>query len=144
MTINVKTRFYLKAAEVEKNLIKKVANKAEYYKWYRYERGVFPSCDDHIACSIAERDDISKIVGKPVSLVPSGTDVSRIYPKKRDFRSKKLLFTGTLDYAPNSEAVVYFCKKIFPKIRKVLPETIFQIVGREPSADLGVTYSFNH
>jgi glycosyltransferase involved in cell wall biosynthesis len=38
-----------------------------------------------------------------------------------------------MDYLPNVDAVAYFCRHVFPLIRRVLPKTHFQIVGRNPT-----------
>lgn len=43
-----------------------------------------------------------------------------------------LLFVGTMNYPPNSDAVVYFAKTILPLVRKSYPGMKFVIVGRDP------------
>jgi polysaccharide biosynthesis protein PslH len=42
------------------------------------------------------------------------------------------VFTGSMDWEPNIDAVAYFCSEIFPQIRTEFPQAIFQIVGRNP------------
>lgn len=43
---------------------------------------------------------------------------------------REILFVGTLSYYPNEDAVRYFCRDIFPLIRRVLGDSvIFRIVG---------------
>ncbi len=37
-----------------------------------------------------------------------------------------------MDWEPNIDAVVYFCREIFPQIRTQFPAALFQIVGRNP------------
>ena len=41
-----------------------------------------------------------------------------------------------MDYFPNVDAVQYFCKEIFPLIRRSRPETQFYIVGRSPTREV--------
>ena len=43
-----------------------------------------------------------------------------------------LLFTGTMNYFPNSDAAIYFCREIFPRIREHHPKATFYIVGNHP------------
>ena len=53
-----------------------------------------------------------------------------------DDRSKNLLFTGTMNYFPNSDAVIYFCNNVFPLIQKRYPDATFYIVGNHPTEQI--------
>jgi sugar transferase (PEP-CTERM/EpsH1 system associated) len=44
-----------------------------------------------------------------------------------------VLFTGTMDYFPNVDAVQWFANEIFPLIRKRVPSVGFVIAGRNPT-----------
>jgi len=46
------------------------------------------------------------------------------------------VFTGTMDYKPNVDAVVWFARDILPLIRRDLPEAQFHIVGNGPSPEV--------
>jgi glycosyltransferase involved in cell wall biosynthesis len=43
-----------------------------------------------------------------------------------------LLFIGRLSYPPNADAAVFFCERIFPKIRAARPQARALIVGKHP------------
>jgi glycosyltransferase involved in cell wall biosynthesis len=43
-----------------------------------------------------------------------------------------IVFSGSMDYLPNVDAVGYFHREVFPAIRKSSPETRFVIAGRNP------------
>ena len=43
------------------------------------------------------------------------------------------VFTGTMDYPPNIDAVVWFARDILPIIRRSLPQARFHIVGSGPA-----------
>ena len=43
------------------------------------------------------------------------------------------VFTGTMDYRPNIDAVVWFAEDIFPLIREANPSATFTVVGNKPS-----------
>lgn len=45
-----------------------------------------------------------------------------------------LVFTGAMDYWANIDAVEWFARRVFPKIRTQLPEVEFHIVGARPTA----------
>jgi glycosyltransferase involved in cell wall biosynthesis len=41
-----------------------------------------------------------------------------------------------MDYEPNVDAVIWFCREIWPGIRYLHPKARFFIVGRDPTADV--------
>ena len=43
------------------------------------------------------------------------------------------VFTGTMDYVPNVDAVTWFAHEILPAIRRNLPDAQFHIVGANPA-----------
>ncbi|MES2254034.1 MAG: TIGR03087 family PEP-CTERM/XrtA system glycosyltransferase [Pseudomonadota bacterium] len=43
------------------------------------------------------------------------------------------VFTGTMDYPPNVDAVVWFAREILPLIRRTVPAAQFHVVGASPS-----------
>jgi sugar transferase (PEP-CTERM/EpsH1 system associated) len=45
-----------------------------------------------------------------------------------------LVFTGAMDYWPNIDAVTWFAKEMFPRLRAHWPRLHFHIVGRSPTA----------
>jgi sugar transferase (PEP-CTERM/EpsH1 system associated) len=46
------------------------------------------------------------------------------------------VFTGTMDYPPNIDAVLWFAKDILPIIRRSAPDAQFHIVGANPTASV--------
>src|SRR5262249_5836127 len=44
-----------------------------------------------------------------------------------------LVFSGSMDWYPNEDAVHYFVEKILPRIRQRRPGVSFTIVGRNPT-----------
>jgi len=43
------------------------------------------------------------------------------------------VFTGTMDYLPNIDAVIWFAREVLPIIRRTIPGTRFFIVGGSPA-----------
>jgi glycosyltransferase involved in cell wall biosynthesis len=70
-----------------------------------------------------------------ISVVPTGVD-TRKYPVAPPASADppRIVFTGSMDWEPNIDAVVYFCQESFPAIRAEFPSAVFQIVGRNPHA----------
>jgi glycosyltransferase involved in cell wall biosynthesis len=69
----------------------------------------------------------------PVLVVPNGTalDPVRLQPPPG---RPELLFTGTMDYAPNRDGILWFASAIWPHILKQAPEARMLVVGRRPDA----------
>ncbi|MCA9181675.1 MAG: glycosyltransferase, partial [Planctomycetales bacterium] len=50
------------------------------------------------------------------------------------------VFVGVLDYYPNIEGITWFCREVWPAVRRAIPEATLSIVGRHPTprvAELG-------
>lgn len=76
----------------------------------------------------------------PTVGVSNGVDTEYFHPtdtspKSSNDNSTRLVFTGVLDYTPNVEGMVWFCKEIIPMLRK---HGNFQlkVVGRRPIASI--------
>jgi polysaccharide biosynthesis protein PslH len=73
----------------------------------------------------------------PTGVVPNGVDTMFF---RRDpqavpqTESPCLLFTGTLDFRPNIDAVTWFARQVLPLIHAELPDARFVVVGRNPTA----------
>ena len=61
-------------------------------------------------------------------------DPALMYSPVFDVTLPTYVFTGTMDYPPNVDAVVWFATEILPHIRRTVPAAQFYIVGNGPSA----------
>ena len=68
-----------------------------------------------------------------LSIVPMGVDLGYFQPNPITQPAPMLLFTGTMNYFPNTDAVIYFCDEVFPRIRERHPKACFYVVGNHPS-----------
>ncbi|MAT41894.1 MAG: hypothetical protein CL609_06100 [Anaerolineaceae bacterium] len=72
-----------------------------------------------------------------VESIPNGIDVQTNQPLSKSLSStQNLLFIGNMDYRPNQDAMYYFCKEIFPEIKKRNGLINLWIVGKNTSADI--------
>jgi sugar transferase (PEP-CTERM/EpsH1 system associated) len=58
------------------------------------------------------------------------------YPPVFDTTPPNYVFTGTMDYPPNADAVIWFATEILPIIRRTLPTARFHIVGSSPGPEV--------
>lgn len=66
----------------------------------------------------------------------SEEDPSKVPAPPGDKAGPILLFTGAMDYHANIDGVVWFARKVLPRIQSVIPGVRFLIVGRNPHRDV--------
>jgi len=73
-----------------------------------------------------------------VQSIPIGVDTSYYAagPRPAMDGTVELLFTGSLDYRPNVEAVLFFARRVLPLIRRDVPGARFTAVGHRPGRRL--------
>ena len=54
------------------------------------------------------------------------------FPDPYDGNPNVMVFTGAMDYWPNSDAVIWFAREILPLIREQVRDAHFCVVGRNP------------
>jgi glycosyltransferase involved in cell wall biosynthesis len=65
--------------------------------------------------------------------IPTGVDTRYFTPRRDAEVPGRLVFSGSMDWHPNEDAVCYFVDEILPRIRAEVPGVSFTIVGRNPS-----------
>lgn len=96
---------------------------------------------DHIfTVSDLEKTIIKKwLPDKPVTTLPNQIDSLGIDERKEinnAGRGNELLFVGSMKYAANEDAMIWFIKDILPLLKKRIPDIHLTIVGHDPSARL--------
>jgi glycosyltransferase involved in cell wall biosynthesis len=71
-----------------------------------------------------------------IAAVPTGVDTTYFTPNGAPASDHSLVFTGSLDWFPNEDGIIYFLDEILPAIRAAVPDTTLTIVGRNPSPRL--------
>lgn len=102
----------------------------EIWKQERFDRRLGQRAAQVLVCSEEERH----ILGYDnVRVLPNCVDLPPDFPLDMVEDPHRLLFIGKMDYEPNIDAALYFCRSILPLIRNVEPRAHVYIVGREPS-----------
>jgi sugar transferase (PEP-CTERM/EpsH1 system associated) len=68
-----------------------------------------------------------------VTVVPNGVDTDHFRPLASE-GPPRLVYTGSMDYPPNADAVLWFCREVWPALRRRAPDLGLDIVGRRPDA----------
>jgi len=99
----------------------------------RYEAQVCRRADHVLAVSEADAAALRKLVpGLEVTVVPNGVETQAYTPAPPHPRTFTLVFTGTMDFRPNVDAVLWFARKVLPRVRAQMPEVHFFVVGQRP------------
>ena len=131
---NVESSLWKRMAATESNPIKRMAFGIEAAKMSRYEGAALRRFHHIIAVSEHDRQQMLEIdPAAQITVVPTGVDTSKfsVAPASTS-NPPRIVFTGSMDWEPNIDAVEYFCQQLWPGILAHFPEAIFQIVGRNP------------
>jgi polysaccharide biosynthesis protein PslH len=71
-----------------------------------------------------------------VEVIPNGVDIKKYQPLPPENTAPALLFIGNMAYQPCVDAVLYFCREIFPLIRRTIGAAELWIVGRDPRPEV--------
>lgn len=132
---NVEAMIWKRHYQVQKHVGKKIYLYAQWLKMRAFEKRLCRKFDAVIAVSAEDRDQMRADYSLDAIFdVATGVDTDFFKPKhvtKRD--PTNLVFTGSMDWLPNDDAIRYFTDEILPIVRRTVPNVSLTIVGRNPS-----------
>jgi glycosyltransferase involved in cell wall biosynthesis len=133
-THNVEAAIWRRHYEVASNPIWKAISWREWRKMEAAERKYLRLADRVLAVSETDRDAFASFLdpGK-LTVIPTGVDVDYFQPMPVEEPANSLVFTGSMDWLPNEDAILYFVDAILPLIKRQCPEVSLEVVGRSPS-----------
>ena len=99
----------------------------------RWERRAAASTD--VVVVVSDQDGHDLTPGPEVVVAPNGVDTSRWTPTPVP-SAPRVVFTGTLDYLPNVDAVLWLVSEVMPLVRRAVPAAELEVVGRSPTASV--------
>ncbi|HLG73144.1 MAG TPA: glycosyltransferase family 4 protein [Chloroflexota bacterium] len=109
----------------------------QWLKLRRYERRACQQAGAVVAVSEEDRAALLDLDPRlRVDVVPNGVDAAFFAPSPDSPQPHTFLFTGTLDFRPNVDAVRWLVREIWPLIRAKLPDARLTLAGRAPLADI--------
>lgn len=135
---NVEAMIWKRHYEVQSNPLKKLYLRNQWRKSFRYERDACRRFDRVVAVSEEDRLRMERDYGLSGVLdVPTGVDTEFFRPRRAEAREPyNLVFTGSMDWLPNEDAIQYFTKEILPRVRQSVPGVSLTVVGRNPYPSL--------
>jgi polysaccharide biosynthesis protein PslH len=110
-----------------------LALRAEAARYRRHVLRVLPRFHSAVAVSTLEADEVRALGLTRVELIPTGVDTQVLRPAPESPPSPpRLLFTGTMSYAPNHQGIRWFADEVWPLVRRRLPDARLDVVGKDP------------
>ncbi len=110
----------------------------------KWEKFFWQYCDQLVVMSDDDKKFIASEIGekKKIEVVENGVDTAWFAEKKRkEPPQPTILSVGTFKWLPNIEAVTFLVEKVWPLVKKSIPNCKLWIVGASPTAQI---LNFSH
>lgn len=132
---NIEYDLARQVATAGRSALRRAYSAINWRKVHTEERGVWARFD---GCTLTSaRDEGMLLADAPetrTAVVPNGVDLDFFHRGvgAEERAPATLLFFGAIDYYPNTDAVLFFTREIFPLLRSRVPRVRLSIVGRRP------------
>jgi sugar transferase (PEP-CTERM/EpsH1 system associated) len=138
-THNVEAEIWRRHAENATNPAARFLLTQQWRRMLRFEQQALARFDLILAVSDADRQTFERLypdaLKTPAHVVSTGVDTTYFAPvPAARVRRSHLVFTGSMDWLPNEDGMLYFVREILPLIRQAEPEATLSIIGRAPTA----------
>ena len=131
---NVEAMIWKRHSEVQSNTLKHAYLLGQWRKMQAFE-GVMCRRFDRVIAVSREDSELMQREYRVTAIddVPTGVDTEFFRPRRAERREpRNLVFTGSMDWLPNEDAISYFTTEIMPLIKNTLPDVTLTVVGRNP------------
>ena len=137
-THNVEAEIWRRHAETATNPVARQLLGQQWRRMLRFERDALAHFDLVLAVSEADRGTFERLypgaLRAPVHVVQTGVDTQYFSPlSATPARRAHLVFTGSMDWLPNEDGMLYFVRDILPLVRQAEPGATLSIIGRAPT-----------
>lgn len=131
---NVEALIWQRHAEVQTHPLKRRYFEMQWRRMAAFEAAACRRFDAIVAVSPEDREAMERLYQvRHVADIPTGVDLEYFRPKHDlPVEPFNLVFTGSMDWLPNDDAMRYFAEDILPLIRRTIPDVSLTIVGRKP------------
>lgn len=131
---NVEAMIWRRHYEIAASAVKKAFMKMQWRRMFEYEK---ETCGRFDWVAAVSKEDAETMRGEyeieTVSDIPTGVDTEFFAPDKDAEKDEfNLVFTGSMDWLPNEDAIRWFTEEILPLIRRQIPQVSLTVVGRNP------------
>jgi glycosyltransferase involved in cell wall biosynthesis len=132
---NVEHMIWKRLHKVETRPARRLLLAIEARKMRRYEAWACTRAQLTVAVSEADRATLAADAPTAtIRAIPTGVNISYFTPNGKPEAPTTLVFTGSMDWYPNEDAILHFIDAILPMIRREVPDVSLAVVGRNPTA----------
>jgi glycosyltransferase involved in cell wall biosynthesis len=128
---NIEFLLLRRLAGVESSAVRRAFGYLEATKARREELQVWAGCHGVVVTSETDLAVVhSNEPRKPACVVPNGVDIDYFRPAAADPEAATVVFSGAINYRPNTDAVAYFIRDVMPHLKRYNPSARFVVVGQ--------------
>ncbi|MDZ4773491.1 MAG: TIGR03087 family PEP-CTERM/XrtA system glycosyltransferase [Planctomycetota bacterium] len=102
-----------------------------------FEQRIARSFTDNVLCTPLEQAVFEReITGARSTVLRNGVDLDYFSPRPAAREAAHIVFTGVMNYFPNSDGCVWFVNEILPLVRREHPTARFTIIGSQPTPEV--------
>jgi glycosyltransferase involved in cell wall biosynthesis len=135
---NIESHLFTRRSQTERG---------RFQKWYfaregrllrQAERAAVSRFARHITCSDLDSERLRDIdPAVRIACIPNGVDCDYFVPQSSgQEKPNSFAFIGTMNWHPNSDAMMFFLRDVWPQLRREIPDATIDIVGANPPAAL--------
>ena len=134
---NVEHVIWRRLARVERRPWRRALLEIEWRKMRAFEARACAAARLTLAISEADRAVLSALAPQAsVRAIPTGVDAQYFHPNGTKEAPAELVFTGSMDWYPNEDAILHFIETVLPRVRAEVPAATLTVVGRNPAPRL--------
>lgn len=136
-THNVEAEIWRRHVENARHAVSRRLLQQQWQRMRRFERSALSRFGLVLAVSEADKQTFERLypgaVRRPIHVVQTGVDTQYFRPVPAASSNPHLVFTGSMDWLPNEDGMVFFVNDVLPHIRRVYPDVTLSIIGRAPT-----------
>jgi len=122
--------------ETSPNPIAKIFWWLQWRRMEHYEKEACRTFTGTVTVSETDRKCLKEFGIENVFAIPTGVDTDYFAPREDQVKKNSLVFTGSMDWLPNEDAIQFFIRDILPRVKQQMPDVTLTVVGRNPSRRL--------
>jgi len=138
VSVNLQIPVCLEMHDVEATLIERLGFKDSDINYSKIITLEAVSLSDKTVCMTQtdkrELIDLIKVDPRKISLVPNPIDLYEFKYFGPNIKSLSVLFVGNMFYWPNQNAAKFVVQKLYPRLKRLIPDSRFILVGMIPES----------
>lgn len=134
---NIESQLLFRRSKTASNLLIRLYLAFQAYKVRRLEKKAARDFDHHTTVSELDKKTLLDLCpGINVTVVDNGVDTDYFAPSLQPSDQNTLVFAGAMAWYPNSDAMIYFAREIWPLLKKDFPQIKINVIGASPPREL--------